>query len=209
MSEYQPTLEAFLKDVETHQVEILLDQGVYRHLRCRRVEQPTWLQWFEIHTGPNFLLIRGDMGSVSFSRVEDMFKFFASDPAKINPYYWAEKIEGLDFCGSEQARVFDPDLFRQNLIDSLDGYSIDEARKAAVIEEIDNYITWSEDENEVRRQVEAFECGDFQFVDVFEVDGKTYRSRYIWLIRAICWAIGQYKQIKATAATTPVEEPGA
>ena len=81
MSEYQPTLEAFLKDVETHQVEILLDQGVYRHLRCRRVEQPTWLHWFDIHTGPNFLLIRGDMGSVSFSRVEDMFEFFASDPA--------------------------------------------------------------------------------------------------------------------------------
>lgn len=196
MSEYKPSLDEFLKDISTHRVEVLLDQGIYRHLRCRRVEEPTWLHWFDIHTGPNFLLIRGDMGSVCFSRVEDMFTFFASDPAKINASYWAEKIEGLPHGGTCIARKFDGDRFKEALVESLERYGLNGDLRRRVVASLDSEIEWCDDESFVRRQVDDFELDGFSFVDTFEVDSTAYLFHYIWLIRAICWAIGRYREME-------------
>ena len=63
----------------------------YRHLLFRQPNSGN--MWFEIITWPDSLMIRGDMGSWSFSRVQDMFTFFRSDQLKINPSYWTEKID--------------------------------------------------------------------------------------------------------------------
>jgi len=205
MSEYKPSVEEFLKDVETHTVEVLLEQGVYRHLRCRRAENPIWLDWFDIVTAPDILLIRGDMGSVSFSRIEDMFKFFSSDPAKINPHYWAEKIQALASENSSGAMAFDADVFKEALIESLEGYGVDEETKKQITDEMESQIEWCDDESYVRRQIDDFEHDGFTFTDTFEMNGTGYIYRYIWLIRAICWAIGQYEQMKNSAAAAAAE----
>jgi len=206
MSEYKPSLEEFLKDVETHTVEVLLDQGFYRHLRCRRAENPIWLHWFDIVTAPDLLLIRGDMGSVSFSRIEDMFKFFSSDPAKINPHYWAEKIQALARQSSSGAMVWDGDVFKQALVDSLQDYGVVGEHRKEIEDKLESEIEWRDDESYVRRQVDQFEHDGFCFVDTHEISGEVYLSCYIWLIRAICWSIGQYEQRKKGSAAAAAAE---
>jgi hypothetical protein len=204
MSERQPSLNEFLKDVETHQMKIRLDHGIYRYIECRRADG-SFHHCFHIITAPHTLLVRGDMGAVSFSRVEDMFTFFASDPAKINPSYWSEKVETLHGSSVDVARRFVGDLFKEELIEDLDGYDLAGDRKARLIKELEGAIEWCDDESYVRRQVNDFEHDGFAFSDTEELSGKGFIYRYIWLIRAICWAIGQYERQKAATAAAPVD----
>lgn len=197
MNEYKPTIKEFLNDIKDHQLTIKLDQGVYRHLVCAN-KNGSWNQRFEIITAPHTLLIRGDMGAVAFSRVEDMFTFFSGDPDRINPSYWGEKIEGLQYDGTRLAYRFDWEHFRDTLVDSLDGYGISEDEKAKIVERMDYEIEWSDDESHVRRQVEDFVevDGGFKFQDTWEIDAVKPLYRYIWLCRAICWAIREYRKTK-------------
>ena len=86
-----PTLEQFLEDVKNHELTIVKNDGVFRHLKFSNPNDCN--QYFNITTSPNYLVITGDMGSLVFSRLYDMFDFFRSDDLKINPDYWAEKIQ--------------------------------------------------------------------------------------------------------------------
>lgn len=72
-----PTLEGFLNDVKNHELTIHKDDGVYRHITLRNSETNAF--YFNVTTFPNYLVITGDMGSLTFSRVEDMFMFFRND----------------------------------------------------------------------------------------------------------------------------------
>lgn len=57
--------EKFAKDVEAHEVQVLMDSGVYRHLRVRR--SGTYCMGFDIVTYPGYLCYSGDMGTYVFS----------------------------------------------------------------------------------------------------------------------------------------------
>ena len=199
MSDYKPTVEQFLQDVKDHQLTIKLDQGVYRHLVCAN-KDGGWNQRFEIITAPHALLIRGDMGAVAFSRIEDMFQFFSSDPAKINPYYWGEKIEGLDADGRRNAYKFSGDCFREALIDSIDGYDRGGESKEEIVNQLDSCVEWGDDEAIVRNAVSDFESENgFTFTDTWEISATQPLGRFIWLCRAICWAIGEYERAREVA----------
>jgi len=196
MTDYKPTLKQFLKDVGNHRVEVKLDQGVYRHLVCRNADG-SFNQRFEIITAPYSLLIRGDMGAVAFSRIEDMFHFFESHPGRINPHYWAEKIEGIQCDGSIHGYKFSGDAFRTALIESLDGYGLTKKRQRLLAKQLKEEIDWSDDESYTRRQVEDFKADDgFEFSDTWEISAVVPLGRYIWLCRAVCWAIGKYREMK-------------
>jgi|SRR5665213_1794470 len=90
MSDKPMNAEQFLADVANHELTIKQDNGLYRHLYFRQLGNSN--MWFEIVTWPGALTINGDMGSWSFSRVDDMFRFFRSKELRINSSYWAEKI---------------------------------------------------------------------------------------------------------------------
>jgi hypothetical protein len=79
MSE-RPSEQSFLKDIANHQLEILLDNGVYRHLRFK-ANANSWNMWFDVVTWPGFLAYSGDMGCFVFTRIADMFEFFRSNKA--------------------------------------------------------------------------------------------------------------------------------
>jgi hypothetical protein len=191
---YKPTITQFLKDVKNHRLEVKLDQGVYRHLICRNTNG-SFNQRFEIITAPHTLLIRGDMGAVAFSRVEDMFNFFTDNPGKINPHYWAEKIEGLQHDGSSHSYKFSGEAFRAELIQSLEGYTMTNRRRQYIAKQLREKIDWSDDESYTRRQVEDFKTDDgFEFSETWEISARVPLGRYIWLCRAICWAIGKYRE---------------
>ena len=74
--EQNPTEDSFLKDVAQHEMSVLLDNEIYRHVRFFR--PGTNCYSFELITGPGYLLYRGDMGCFEFERMYDMFEFFSS-----------------------------------------------------------------------------------------------------------------------------------
>src|SRR3954466_1726422 len=74
-----------------HEVTVLHDDGLYRHLRFRSPDHSAY--WFDLITVPGCLIFRGDGDSFVFSRTEDMFGFFRSSrEGSINPTYWSEKL---------------------------------------------------------------------------------------------------------------------
>ena len=117
----------FLEQTTDHQLVVLQDSGLYRHLR---VQAPGTRMWsWDITTWPGHLATSGDIadGHV-FSREPDMLGFFAdagrskdgyySDGApSISVSYWAEKL-----CGSRSHEVkkYDPDSFIQQVREHLE-----------------------------------------------------------------------------------------
>ena len=68
----------FLGDIKDHTLQILRDEGVYRHIQ---VKSPgSYCYAFEVITWPGWLCYTGDMGSYTFQRLNDMFEFFRRDP---------------------------------------------------------------------------------------------------------------------------------
>lgn len=100
------TAEQFLKDVANHQMESRMENGIYRHLVFRQSGEHSWNMWFGIVTWPGWLTIYGDMGTWTFSRVEDMFCFFRDEKLRINASYWAEKLQHGTHGGRDGARVW-------------------------------------------------------------------------------------------------------
>jgi hypothetical protein len=97
----------FVDDTANHQMTVLHDQGLYRHLRF--TSPGTSFEWFEIVTVPGLQTINGDMGTFSFSRLDDMFEFFKRADGGINAYYWTQKCTAF----SDPVREYSPKTFKQ------------------------------------------------------------------------------------------------
>src|SRR3954463_11871038 len=91
---YVENANRFARDTADHQMTIVHDDGLYRHLRFRNPNR-TWNYWFDLITYPGGLTFQGDGESFTFRRLEDMFEFFRQPAnATINPSYWGEKLTG-------------------------------------------------------------------------------------------------------------------
>lgn len=225
MRKTEPTIESFLKDVEKHEMKVLLDNGVYRHLQCKA--PGTFNQWFDIVTWLGHLAYTGDMGSFVFSRLEDMFKFFrvqdGSGELRINRPYWGEKLEAVDRDGRTSSHTqFSEDLLRQHVEETIktwveecdEPYDADEEEIAAARKEFEDelrqaikddvYSYFDEGEHEARKAVREFshKIGDntYEFQDTWEWDCDDYTFRFTWCCYAIVWAIRTYDAAEKQAA---------
>jgi hypothetical protein len=89
-----------------HELTILHDEGVYRHLRFKSPDQGAY--WFDLVTWPGCLTVRGDLGAAyTFAERGDMFAFFRGK--SIQPNYWSQKLDAKH--GS--ASGYDQDLCEQ------------------------------------------------------------------------------------------------
>lgn len=196
-----------------HEMTVLHDDGLYRHLRFRSPDYGFY--WFDLITWPGSLTVNGDCGTYTFSRVEDMFGFFRSDRG-INPGYWAEKIRG-----DTRTKSYSEERFRQQVAEA-----VAEAEKncPGVREAIEGefYGVMSEwdvsHEDGARRALEEFRFyrneedrydhrkqPDFLFVDTWEWDLGDWDWQFLWCCHAIQWGIRQYDagaQREVTVATT-------
>lgn len=208
---------AFLADVHAHELEIVHDVGLSRHLKFRGQEPHAWLHWFDIVTWPGSLCIRGDCGTYVFSRIADMFCFFRNQPKTpgslyINDGYWAEKLVASDCSGRRGAGVlrFDSDLFeravkrrfvehvRENLRGDPDGRK---SLRAALEEDVLSYA--NESQVEAFRAASNFEHGGFTLSDFWEEDCEAYHPSFIWCLYAISWGIQRYDMSKKQAPPPP------
>lgn len=186
------TEKQFNRDIATHQIDVLRDDGVYRHVRCRR--PGTGCMGFDIVTWPGYLAYSGDMGDYMFTRLNDMFDFFRNSWGRINPGYWAEKCVAAD--KSDGISEFNVDTFRSAIIDSakldLELDDDDELPEDA-LDELRELLE-VEDEWDCVSRVRDFDSERFDFTDFFENDCDEYTSRFIWCLRAIVWAIDKYDE---------------
>lgn len=189
------TKNKFLCDVDSHNMTILLNDGIYRHIRFQNPGTNVYM--FDIITWPDHLCYTGDMGSFLFKRTEDMFMFFRNEKTNdeglyINLSYWAEKcLAGDNVNGIKE---YSPDTFVQAIEDYLtNDETTDTIRKNAR-----NELLPLKDEGEetVRQAVSNYECKDgnevFTFDDFFEYDLTDYTYHFVWCCYAIAWGVKMY-----------------
>ena len=204
------TEEIFLNDVEAHRLEILVDDGLRRHLKFRRPE--TYSMGFDIITWPGYLCYCGDMGTYVFSRIADMFEFFRTDrkqprPGKtlcINRQYWAEKVQAAD--KSDGIEEFDADLFRSVVVERHREWVRDCGDRYAVGDRIDlrqelrSQVLCESDNGEqaaVRAAMDFYHRQTkFSMDDFYDHRMRRYTQRFTWCCYALAWGILQYDESK-------------
>ncbi|WP_054686485.1 hypothetical protein [Microbacterium sp. No. 7] len=100
---YPDVYRVLLAETEEHEMQILHEDGLYRHLRFQK--PGTGIYHWDIITWPGSLAIRGDIGEgFIFTRERDMLTWFDQNqaPGWIKPDYWAEKLDR----GARNVRVF-------------------------------------------------------------------------------------------------------
>lgn len=205
--------ERFIRETATHEMTVLRDDGLYRHLRFQRPD--TSMYWFDLVTWPGVLTISGDCGCFVFSRTRDMFEFFGDggssggfddDRYGINPHYWSEKLRAPR---QEAARKYDFEVYearvREWLADALEQLDDDEhdALRAAVQEQLldDELGEAYHSEAEAHRRLRDFEHNGRRLGDTWEWDLREYDWSFLWCCWAIVWGIEQYR----AASRLPVE----
>ena len=212
----EPTEQSFLNDVANHEMHVLHEDGVYRHVRFKNPDSSC--MHFDLITYPGYLVYSGDMGCFVFSRLRDMFEFFRTDRQhqkggglKINLSYWSEKLQAVDGNRSyvKGVKEFDEDKFTRNVMEHLvtwirnhaDQTTKEERRELwdAVIGEV---IDVDDDSCVSSKQVAAHdfthrvnkEVGEFYFQDLFERDCTRYTYCFLWCCYALAWGIQKYDE---------------
>lgn len=214
MTEYACPEERFLRDVAEHQMTVLRDDGLNRHLRFKKPGSGCY--WFDIVTWPGILCVQGDCGCYVFQRIEDMFAFFRigehdwnrkKDGLSINPGYWQEKVLAESRHG--KIEEFDKERFSRVVNEYRVGWMRDCRDTLTKDERRD---LWEAVEHEVLYQVDdgehaAFHAAhdfehkvggrSFHFTDFFDHRFADFTFSFIWNCYAIAWAVKQYDGAKA------------
>ncbi|HBT3044961.1 TPA: hypothetical protein MBF06_003727 [Klebsiella aerogenes] len=206
----------FLLDTANHHLEIIRDDGLYRHLRMK---QPgTSFYYYDVITWPGYLTVTGDMGTWTFSRIADMFNFFGVWEGMINTSYWAEKLEAGTGCSAREllAKEYSHEAFCKSLKDSLSEYlelgeneepdqdwddddDTPDSDKAKV-REIVSELCRAEFNNDFEAYNAVYDADWPEGFSAWDIcDGltfKTYTSHFRWILFAITWAISKYHNSK-------------
>jgi hypothetical protein len=201
--------ERFIRDTAKHEMTVLHDDGLYRHLRFQQASGSSFY-WFDLVTWPGCLVISGDMGAHHFSRTRDMFDFFGPKGARggfederwgINPHYWGEKLRGPR-PGRDGVRSYSHEAFQAHLYSWADDwaeYSRDGGMYPSVLHEaLDREVladwTHSADEAIARlRDLEDELGAPDLFGDAWEWDLREFDGAFLWNCWAIVWGIEQYR----------------
>lgn len=220
---YELTEASFLKDVATHEMQQLRDDGVYRHLRFKRPD--TTCMYFDLVTWPGVLCYTGDMGTFVFTRLRDMFEFFRTErkyaPRRgarrlmVNHSYWSEKLVAPYASG---AMEFSEALLRAYVNETRLGW-IREARASGSLSRDERRDLWEEVDREVldrlddhgeqgaylglsefRWRPRRTTCApEFEFTDFWDHEFRQYTHAFLWCCFALAWGIEQYDRAKEVA----------
>lgn len=207
----------FLENVKEHEMIVLHDDGVYRHIRFKK--PGTGCMHFDLVTWPGYLAYSGDMGCYVFCRLNDMFSFFRTDRIHnrdgnlyINLSYWSEKLEAVD--GNRRggtAKEFSKEKFIRQLSETRLNWirerGLNKEQRRELWEAVRDQVLYRVDEDD-SGQVSMSAAYDFseriggkvfQFDDLWGYDFTQYTYRFIWCCYALAWGINKYDEIKAEA----------
>jgi hypothetical protein len=196
MTDYPEIAARFARDTANHQMTVLHEDGLYRHLRFVQPKPASSMYWFDLITWPGCLTIRGDIGDAyTFSRLPDMFEFFRGRVGRINEHYWSEKLDN----GRDSAKEYSEKLFRQ-LVCEMVGHAVQSGdAPRGVGKAVREEILASEflgTEEEARYVLENFEYKGFQFKGTWELSFHDYEWTFLWACHAIVWGIGRYDRVR-------------
>lgn len=210
----------FEAQITDHQMTVLHDEGLYRHIKFARPDSNMWR--FDLVTWPGHLAISGDLESYTFKRLPDMFDFF--DERRINPHYWAEKV----VSGRERTMDYSPELARQLVVEHFmeARWQRDEPNLPlwrAIRDEVLPCL--DEDELEAHRAIRDFAYylpetprtkpadftperivrksirrSSFEFSDSWEWDLRDYDHHFLLVCHAIRWGVQQYRAASKSVA---------
>lgn len=209
MSDYPEIAERFKRETANHQMTILHDDGLYRHLRFASQDGSGYR--FDLITWPNRLTFHGEPGTYVFSvwPTEDMFDLFRSSSVgdKPNFGYWHEKL----VADGEAAVQFSSDLFDKRVAEELEkAEEFFPGVTAAWREKTESFTAEynTESEETAREALAAFEYlpegqwGEaWRFRYTGEWDLNDYDWRYLWSCHAALWGIGQYDAARKQVAS--------
>lgn len=216
---YELTEASFLKDVATHEMQLLRDDGVYRHLRFKR--PGTVCMYFDLITWPGFLCYTGDMGTFVFTRLHDMFEFFRTDREYarrrgdrqlfVNHGYWSEKLVAVDGQRHAGGAMEFSGAKMQAYVNEARLEWIREARASGALSREERRELWEEVDNEVLSRIDDGEdavyialrdfrwipkrgrCAqEYEFTDFWEIEFKQFTHRFQWCCFALAWGIERY-----------------
>ncbi len=182
-----PSLNQFAKDVENHQMKVLVDNDLHRSLLFKHPD--TGNQYFRINTWPHHLCISGDMGTFVFSRLPDMFEFFRGDKEP-NLGYWSEKLEAGTAEKHSESRAREV-ILKQAEDAGLEPEDLEYAKLRIARMELDSEFGFY---NEVMNWPEHSLGFSIDTDDIGCC--KEYTYHFTWCCRAIIWAIQQYDALK-------------
>ena len=194
------TEQQFLHDVATHEMQIIVNDGVRRHIRFKR--PGTMCMHFDLITWPGHLCYTGDMGTYVFTRLLDMFEFFRRPderaPFRIDMRYWAEKCIAQDRDGiTEFSREKFHDAVDEHLNSYMEAYFPDSpsAERKELCEGVHDDVKRMADDGEHAAIGAAlsFRYRDkLVFRDFDEVNVREYVHRFQWCCHALEWGIAKY-----------------
>lgn len=203
----QQIAERFTRETASHQITVLRDDGLYRHLRFS--DEAKSLNWWDLITWPYNLIVNGSHGSHHFCRfgpdTKDMFALFRSGiwrdgSQHINPGYWAEKAR------AGKVKSWSEQKFRTWLVDEAASL---ESRHPGTVEAVGKQILHSDEHNTeyeetARYAVAQFSHGDvrLRFPDEWELSFEDFDWQYLWQCHAAVAGIAQYDTRKAASATS-------
>lgn len=196
--------QQFLEDVKDHQIIILNDYGVRRHLQFRTTE--TICFSFDLITWPGHLCYTGDMGTYVFKHLKNMFEFFRDEPTKtgslyINPMYWAEKCIAV---GHHPITEYSSEKFKAYIKNRMDEYGFSQELRQKINDELLSHA--DNGEHEARRAFNNFLYDEFDLSSFWETNLHEYTYNFKWCCYALTWGIQRYDAIKSRSTVSNLEK---
>jgi hypothetical protein len=201
--------DRFMADCGDHQMTVLHDDGLYRHLLFR---SPGSLDRFEVITWPGHLTLNGGHGTWTFARTDDMFEFFRSSQGltRINPGYWGEKLRGGLTSGNALTEEYDPDVYHAEVKRWLDDFIescdwpdevIEDLRAEVATQLTDDWLDWTHEDG-ARDLLDRFQFATarrrVRLEDVWEWELRKPSSHFLWSCWAVAFAVDQYDRAHVT-----------
>ncbi|TQF04791.1 hypothetical protein E6W39_24395 [Kitasatospora acidiphila] len=187
----------FARDTAKHQLTVLHEDGLYRHLRFAN-PQYGGLYRYDLITWPNGMTIRGDGPTFVFSThpLADLFSMFRGTSRDgINPGYWQEKVN------AGQVKAWSEAKFREWLTVTA---KASEERHPGLVAAVTEQILDSDEhsleyEDGARTAVAWFDHDDYDlgFPAKWETDFDDWSWEYLWACHAIVWGIAAYDRASA------------
>lgn len=204
MSTESEIYERFQREAADHQMTVMHDDGLYRHLRWAQPRNE--LYRFDLITWPHGLLIRGDGPNFVFSvyPTKDLFDLFRqTSHSGINPGYWQEKVV------AGQVHSWSEDLFRDWLGKKA---TVDEVQFPGLTQAVHEWFFHGDEfsteyEETARHAVAQFSHGSYQlrFPEPWEQSFEDFDWSFLWACHAIVWGIAKYDAHKAGPESAGVE----
>lgn len=165
-----------------HQCRVMLDSYPYRHWRCAQPANCAY--WFDVITGPGWLLVRGDVGELLVQRTHDMIAWSRSAINSIG--YFAEKvpreIETEVFC-QDVAREWIREEMRQTREWTPDRE--ERRRRYAILLDLRDALEYGEGEHAFYRAIsESGICDGCDFPRL-----TNWASSFLWCRECVKWLL--------------------